>query len=256
MIRVSRLLGFVLLLCLGVHTGMVTAQAKDEGRAKPGAAPSSKKPSVSPFNEKGSFKILVDRELKGTEEFEITSSGNECVAKGKILLSILRGDKPVEYLIETQLQMKLNLDPIHYSMVQRYEGNASAIKMDFANGKGHAEFDTGSGVEKRDYDLPDNVVVLDDNVFHQYAVLARRYDFDRGGLQEFYVFIPQESVGGILHMTLKGDEKVPVNGAFHEVQHLSIDTPDLQMDIYVEGDSHRLMKVMVPSSNVEVDRVS
>lgn len=100
------------------------------------------------------------------------------------------------------------------------------------------------------------MAILDDNVFHHYALLARRYDYDRGGLQEFYAFIPQESIGGILHMTLKGDEKVEVNGKSMAVQHLLVDTKDLQLDLYVDGPNHRLVKLVVPSSNVVVERIS
>jgi hypothetical protein len=86
-------------------------------------------------------------------------------------------------------------------------------------------------------------------------LLARRYDYDRGGLQEFSAFIPQESVGGVLRMMYKGDEIIQVGGKALSVQHLVIDTSDLKLDLYVEGENHRMVKLEVPSSNVVVERV-
>lgn len=36
------------------------------------------------------------------------------------------------------------------------------------------------------------------------------------------------------------------------LQHLLVDTNDLKLDLYVEGNQHRLVKMEVPSSKVVV----
>ncbi|MDD5543197.1 MAG: hypothetical protein PHX83_08485 [Acidobacteriia bacterium] len=216
---------------------------------------SAKQNASVPGEEKGVFKILVDGEPKGTEEFAITPQNGKIVARGKIHLAIARDEKPVEYLIETELQLQPNYDPIQYTLSQKFSGNTAAIKMNFTAGKAKVEFNTGSGTERREFDLAPDVTLLDDNIFHQYCLLVRRYNFDKGGLQEFSAFIPQESIGGILHMILKGDETVPVNNKPVTAQHLLVDTNDLKLDVYVTGSDHRLVKIVVPTANVVVERV-
>jgi hypothetical protein len=228
----------------------VLAQVKTETPPK-----KSKAPAQLSGTEKGVFKILVENDPKGTEEFEIAPSGNQFVIQSKIQLTVIRGEKSVQYLIDSELVLKPNFEPVRYRMIQKYEGNTATAKMDFQPEKAKAEFNTGAETELREYKLAPDVALLDDNVFCHYILLARRYDYDRGGLQEFSAFIPQESVGGVLRMMYKGDEKIQVGGKALSVQHLIIDTSDLKLDLYVEGVNHRMVKLEVPSSNVVVERV-
>lgn len=204
--------------------------------------------------EKGLFKIFVEGKQKGTEEFEIGPQGTNFAAKGKIALAILRDEKPIHYSIETELILKPNFDPVRYRLTQKFEENVAGATMEFNPGKTTAEFKMNTSVEQREYQLAPDVALLDDNVFHHYLLLARRYDFDRGGLQEFSAFVPQESLGGILRILDKGDEKTEVGGKMLAVRHLVVDTNDLKLDLFLEGPQHRLIKLQVPSSNVVVIR--
>ncbi|MBZ5554100.1 MAG: hypothetical protein LAO21_15395 [Acidobacteriia bacterium] len=238
---------FCLMICAAY--GQPPAPSKEGKGPAPRKAPSD--PQLTGI-QKGAFNIYVEDQLKGTEEFGVEPAGNEFVARGKIHLTITRDEKPVQYYIDTELNLKPNFDPIRYSMVQKFEGNTSSIKMTFQDGKATADFSTSVGTEKRDYQLAPGVALLDDNIFHHYALLAERYDYEKGGLQEFPAFIPQESIGGVLHIIYKGDENVDVGGKSMAVQHLLVDTNDLKLDLYVEGNQHRLVKMEVPSSKVVV----
>ena len=40
------------------------------------------------------------------------------------------------------------------------------------------------------------IAVLDNNLYHQYAVLARLYDWNKKGAQTFSVLVPQEMTPG------------------------------------------------------------
>lgn len=249
------LLVFGLLFTASLHVRLMNAQAPDSARGKKNSPPRKAKatPQLSGA-EKGLFKIVVDGEPKGTEEFEISPAGDQFVAQGTIHLTVVRGDKPVQYLIESNLVLKSNFEPVRYTLVQKYEGNTATAKLDFQKGKASATFNTGSGSEQREYQLAPDVTLLDDNIFHHYVLLVRHYDFEKGGLQEFSAFIPQESIGGILRMTYPGEEKIDLHGKSVAVQHLIADTGDLKMDLYVEVEGHRLVKLEVPSSHVVVTR--
>ncbi|MFI5173459.1 MAG: hypothetical protein ACHQKY_01275 [Terriglobia bacterium] len=247
--------GLRLLVATGLLVYPMYAQSPAPANEKKQAAPQGAK-TTAPLAgiEKGTFNIYVDAEQKGTEEFDLEPVGNQFVAKGKIHLTITRDENPVQYFIETELVLKPDYDPVRYSMAQKFDGNTSSIIMTFQANKATADFKTGSGTETRDYQLTPGVALLDDNVFHHYALLARRYNYDKGGLQEFSAFIPQESIGGILHIIYKGDETIDVGGKGVPVQHLLVDTNDLKLDLYVEGKEHRMVKMEVPSSKVVVVR--
>ena len=40
------------------------------------------------------------------------------------------------------------------------------------------------------------IAILDNNLYHQYAVLARLYDWNKKGVQTFSVLVPQEMTPG------------------------------------------------------------
>ncbi|MBZ5537440.1 MAG: hypothetical protein LAO31_15905 [Acidobacteriia bacterium] len=245
--------GFSVLLLSSLMVCATHAQPPAPGKEGKESAPHKTKSSPQlQGNEKGAFNIYVEDQLKGTEEYDVEPVGNQFVARGKVQLTITRDEKPVHYLIETELVLKPNFNPVRYSMVQKFEGNTSSIKMTFQEDKATADFSTGSGTEMRDYQLVPGVALLDDNIFHQYGLLAKRYDYEKGGLQEFSAFIPQESIGGLLHIIYKGDEKIDVGGKSVAVQHLLVDTNDLKLDLFVEGNEHHLVKLEVPSSKVSV----
>lgn len=252
-LRHTAFIVFVFCVVFGVSRAAVQTPAPAQPKPDPGSKKARLTPQFSSA-EKGSFKILVEGEPKGSEEFEIVPSGSQVLAKGAIRLTVSRGDVPVNYSMQSEVVMKPNGDPISYTMVQKTPGYAATIKMNFTLDKATAEFNTGSGTERREYQLDSDVTILDDNVFHHYILLVHRYDFDKGGLQEFSAFIPQESLGGILRVILKGDERAEIDGKPVDVQHLLVDTNDLKMDLFVEGKDHRLVKIEVPSSKVVVVR--
>jgi hypothetical protein len=101
--------------------------------------------------------------------------------------------------------------------------------------------------------LSGDVVVLDDNVFHHYVLLARRYDYSKGGVQEFSAFVPQQFLAGGISVADKGFENVQLGNKTLSLQHLLVDTGEIQISLWLNKE-HELEKISVPKSNVEVLR--
>jgi hypothetical protein len=93
------------------------------------------------------------------------------------------------------------------------------------------------------------IVVLDDNLYYQYAVLARVYDWNRRGTQTFSVLIPQELLPGTITVDWAG--AVSAEGKSYE--GLKVITSDLEVILYLDS-NHRLMRLEVPSSKAAVVR--
>ena len=92
------------------------------------------------------------------------------------------------------------------------------------------------------------IAVLDNNLYYQYAILARLYDWNKLGVQTFSVLVPQEMTPGTVTVTSLG--KQDVNGK--QMDELQVKTEDIELDLYV--DNGRLVRIASPSSNAEIVR--
>jgi hypothetical protein len=93
------------------------------------------------------------------------------------------------------------------------------------------------------------VAVLDNNLYHQYAVLARIYDWSKRGAQTLPVLIPQELTPGSI--TLEPTGSASADGKTYE--GLRVTTSDLEILLLLDG-NHRLMRLEVPTAKVSVIR--
>ncbi|MGB0035112.1 MAG: hypothetical protein WBP79_06530, partial [Candidatus Acidiferrales bacterium] len=92
------------------------------------------------------------------------------------------------------------------------------------------------------------VAILDDNLYHQYVVLARLYDWDKRGSQTFSVLVPQELTPGNIMVDSLG--KQDVGGA--KLEELRVKTEDIELDLYLDG--QKLVRLVAPSANAEIIR--
>ncbi len=86
-----------------------------------------------------------------------------------------------------------------------------------------------------------NVVILDDNMYHQYQILAGLYDMDKKGSQTFAVLVPQELTPGTVTVETMG--KQDVDGK--KMEALRVRTDDNEIDLYLDGP--KLMRLVAPA---------
>src|SRR5438093_6534358 len=157
----------------------------------------------SPFlnyagSERGKFKILFNGEQIGEEQFQILGDGSNFKASAEIHLTVEREKENVTFHLNPTLQFTRLFEPISYQVVQEAGVNKTKARVNFKPGRSEAVYETGQEKDSREIELKPDVVILDDNVFHHYILLARRYDFLKGGLQEFAAFIPQQFLAGTI----------------------------------------------------------
>jgi hypothetical protein len=213
------------------------------------AAPAQKKPaSATAFaSEKGKLNILLDGKSVGHEEFEIESSGGGWVAKGTSTLQTPDGKSTK---VNGTLTLQADGVPV------RYEWSAQADKTNgahivFANNVAKITLEM-QGARPFEQDLSFNsplIAVLDNNLYHQYAVLARLYDFSRRGAQIFPVLIPQELTPGTITVDWAGT----LNAGGKTYEGLKVTTSDLEVILYLDP-NRKLMRLEVPSAKVAVIR--
>jgi hypothetical protein len=204
--------------------------------------------SASVFSpDKGKFRITINGQPVGTEEFEIAASGNTWLEH-----SSMTAHAPGSADVKSTGQLRLTADgsPV------RYDWAAEALKkatgsVDFDNGTAKCSADLGKPTPlRKDFKFTSPVIaVLDNNLYYQFAILARLYDWKTGGKQTFPVLIPQDMVPGSISVESLGQEQAG-NGRY---EALRVSSPDLEIMLYLDG-SHRMMRLEVPSSNVVIER--
>jgi len=197
--------------------------------------------------DKGKFNILLDGKSVGKEEFEIAPNGAGWVAKGTT--EIKTEGAPAEQ-VTGNLTLQSNGAPMAYDWVSKAD-KTNRAHITFANGIAKIALEV-QGARPYEQDLTFDsplVAVLDNNLYHHYAVLARIYDWSKRGAQTLPVLIPQEITPGTI--TAEATGSATSGGKTYE--GLRVTTSDIEVLLLLDS-NHRLMRLEVPASKVAVVR--
>jgi hypothetical protein len=212
-------------------------------RAKKGEAP-----AAALAEDKGRFRVVLDGQPTGTEDFSIVRSGNEWIARGAVEIP---GEGGVSKLT-SKLRLAANGAPLEYEYDwSPVNGKKIAAVVTFQDGTARVETQfqgTTPFVQEFKFDSP-RVAVLDNNLHHQYAVLARLYDWEKKGAQDIPVLIPQLQTPGVISVHWLGPQDV--DGT--KLDLLRVRSAELEVDAYFDS-SRRLTRISVPASKAEVIR--
>jgi hypothetical protein len=197
--------------------------------------------------DKGKLDILLDGKSVGREEFEIVSSSGGWTAKGTTKINPPQGAAST---VSGTLTLQPDGTPTSYEWSSQGEKNNGAHIL-FANGVAKITLQMqGAHSYQQDISFTSPLIaVLDNNLYYQYAVLARLYDWSRRSSQTFPVLIPQELLPGTVSVDWAG----AVNADGKAYEGLKVTTSDLEIMLYLDS-NHRLMRLEVPSAKVVVVR--
>src|SRR5436309_1836556 len=197
--------------------------------------------------DKGKLTIKLDGQTVGREDFEIAPSGAGWRAKGT---ADIKPPEGAASKISGMLTLQPDGAPISYEWTAQAE-KANGAHITFANGTAKITLEM-QGARPFEQTLSFNtplVAVLDNNLYHQYAVLARVYDWSKKGAQSFPVLIPQELTPGTI--TVESTGSASADGKSYE--GLKVTTSDLEILLLLDN-NHRLMRLEVPAAKVSVIR--
>lgn len=228
--------------CLGLISGFLACAAFSLATQKKGAAGSGVL-----VEDRGSFNIKLAGQTVGREEFEIAPSGGGWLAKGTANIKPPEG---AASKVTGSLTLQSDGAPISYDWTAQTDKTSGA----------HITFDNGvaritlgmPGARPFQQDLAFSnplIAVLDNNLYHQYGVLARIYDWSKGGEQTFPVLIPQELTPGLVNVLSTGS--ATADGKTYE--GLKVTTADLEILLLLDS-AHRLIRLEVPNAKVSVIR--
>src|SRR5262249_14671086 len=213
------------------------ACAASSARHDASASARASAPASGAFTrDRGKLTVQLDGKTVGHEDFEIAANGAGWTAKGTIELKA--PDSPAAKVTGT-LTLQPDGSPISYDWTSQAEKTNGAHVL-FANGVAKITLQM-QGARPFEQDLSFGVplvTVLDNNLYHQYAVLARIYDWNKKGAQSFPVLIPQELTPGTVSVESTGS--VSAGGKSYE--GLRVSTADLEVLLFLDS-NHRLMRL-------------
>ena len=231
--------GFAIVASIAI---LLAAASTFAGAAAGGAPPP---PLFAP--EKGSFRILVNGQQIGKEEFEIGQNGGNWVAKGNSEIQTADGATRVS----GSLELHADGTPVSYEWSTQGAKKAGAT-INFSGPTATIELrlDGRRPFTQQFTFASPQIAVLDNNLYNQYAVLARLYDRSKKGVQTFSVLVPQELTPGTLTVQSLGEQNA---GGGKKLEQLVVRTEDLEVDLFLDGD--KLVRIVAPSTNAEIDRL-
>lgn len=211
---------------------------------KKGAAPTT--PTVF-AQDKGKFNIQLDGKSVGREQFELVPAGGGWLASSTTDIAL---PNSAASRVTGALTLQPDGAPISYEWTSQAEKTNGAHIL-FANGVAKITLqmqDARPFEQDMSFGSP-LIAVLDNNVYYQYAVLARVYDWSKGGTQNLPVIVPQELTPGSIALESAGS--LSTGGRSYD--GLRVTTSDLEVLLYLDS-AHRLMRLEVPSAKVAVVR--
>ncbi len=202
--------------------------------------------------QKGVLRITADGQALGTERYRIRRVGANLEAVADIQINI--GGARIEQ--NTSMTLTPAGEPLSYEW-RMEKPKKIYVRVQFEGGKAVATYPLESGQEDRQefHFNTGRVAVLDNNVFHHFALFARLYDFRKRGVQTFPVFIPQSIQPGTATIESKGTDTVQVNGKSVLARRLVVITTDNRVLIWLDEDGG-LLRLEVPAAKVVVEPAS
>lgn len=180
--------------------------------------------------ENSEFRVTVNGERIGTEEFAIARNGDGFVATGRTRLDF-DGQR-----IDVRSRMRLDelFNPIEYE----YRSGEQVLHVEIVDQVAVITFNVDGQRTSQDVRFPSGGMIVDDNFFHHYMLLLYRMR-ESGGIVP--VFVPQQMTVGPLEVNPLG------NGTYQ------LSSENLQLFATADEDG-RLVRLASQDASIVVER--
>ncbi len=211
----------------------------------------NKKPTATGVlvEDRGTLQIQVDGQPAGSEEFEIHESGGEWTARGT---AEVPGENGGTARVTGKMTLAADGAPLRYEWTATAPKKAAAV-IEFQGTSAKMELKLEGAapyMQEFQFNAPP-VVILDNNMYHQYAILARLYDWEHKEAKTYAVLIPQDLTPGTVTAEYGGQQVVEGQ----RLDMLRVHTTDLEIDVFCDpAQQERLVRLEVPSAKAIILR--
>jgi hypothetical protein len=144
--------------------------------------------------------------------------------------------------------------PISYRYKYTTGNEGDSYEVVVSNGRISRVLSRGGITNEVNVAVPQDFVILDFNVYHQYDYLVRRYDFKLGGRQVFSDFIPLIGTYVPVAISFLGNADLPFPQGVVQARNFKVEFVGISSgSLFVDKDG-RLLRLMIPKQEIEVVR--
>lgn len=208
-------------------------------------------PVPSARSDHGTFILKLAGNEYGMEKFSIESKNKQVVAQSE---SQLREGGSGHFIrTNSKLVLDPSLNPQSYTWSDKGPEKFD-LNVNFASTPIRSQLHRPNGKDDvREFQLPKDVLILDNNVILHYQILLERFAGAGGGKQTFQAYIPQSAVPGILTVQDAGTETIPLGGSPRALRHLVVLSDNAQIDLWVD-ENNRLQRLYWSAPQIEALR--
>lgn len=212
----------------------VTAQA-DEGSAEDSAR-------------SGSFELYRGGVRIGSETWSLaTDASGVAVLTGQCAVEI----DGVSTTIHPSLKVDaVSLTPLSYEYERTQGDDVRRVLNTFEGGRVAQKIEENGMSSKRQLKIKPAELVINDDVLSQFLLVAERYDFERGGTQDFTVFDAKTDRNYVAHAMVRGLGTVENGLGKFRVRRLTLNLEELSVDVYVDGRG-QVPQIAIPIRGIE-----
>lgn len=192
--------------------------------------------------DQGSLTITINGQRAGREDFRIAVTPRGGTMEYLATATVDYGDR--------RLEPALRADsvgvPMSYQVSLRgTEGGPERWVGQISRGRVSAQIHSSRGPAAREYIVSDGAIIVDDDVFHQYAFVARHRD--EGAVT---ILVPRRNTQMRLRIATAGAESVQIGTQEIDATHVVLTEPSgARREVWVDGEG-RLLKVSIPARGI------
>jgi dienelactone hydrolase len=197
-------------------------------------------------NQSGKFVIYYGEQETGSETWSLSTSEGEIKLTDQAQFKVSEMDivTNMDLILDSLLiPQKLDLDgKVH---TQTYEAST-----EFSKGKAINHMKRDGDTSTTEVSLHENVFILPNGLFYPYTFLAKKYDFIKGGKQEFFAYVVPMEIS--VSIEDKGKEKVDFDTTSSQLQKLFVNLGGMVgVNLWVDG-NEEMIKLSIPMQGIEV----
>jgi hypothetical protein len=203
----------------------------------------------------GAFIIYNQGKTVGSEEFAIKILNGKGEIKSSTRYEITHEARRLKVTLEGNLKFGDSLTPQTYELKSESNFEKQSLRVEFKPQLAVCTFDLASGEQTQAVILPDNVAVVDENMFCHWSLVLARFDLKAKGSQTFSVFVPQLGANGLgtVQVRYVERERIKVGVRNYRAHHYTVTTSNLTLEIW-QDQTGRILRIVSPLNQAEVIR--
>ena len=197
-------------------------------------------------NQSGKFIIYYGEKETGYENWTLSTS------EGKIRLTEHAQFKveEMDFMVNMDLILDTLFSPQKLDMDGKVLGQAYKVSTEFSEGKTINHMSKDGDTSTVEAPVHKDALVLPNGLFYPYTFLVRRYDFEKGGKQEFFGYVVPVEIS--ISIEDKGKEKVDFDTSSSQLQKLFVNLAGtVGVNLWVDK-NEQIIKLSIPIQGIEV----